>query len=437
MKKLTKRQQEVIGLSRQLKPIDLWDTFDSESLYDMENELLDYYSYNSSYYCEGEKVQVNRQAIDTSKTFMLKDVFEENNVERYFDVVCRKSSLNSFPKYSFREVAQNWTTNKRHSQVVLRMDVVKSKWGQGMGEYFINWNKRTKLKFRNDNQLPNYNNNIERFYGDGYLLANLPIFSRESREVFAITNNISYVRSIEFGQRTRGFIAEYFAKHNMLDWLEYYFNHPYSINEYINTIKIAVRHNYSFPSIDDYVDYLRLLTRLSLDLKNPHYICPADFNASREQFIAIEERRLATQRERERRAEDERRRREVEIALQNAAKANDQYVKDHKDYLGIEFLSSDKSIKFHVLQSVQEFVEEGTEMRHCVYKMGYFAKKNSIILSARNAKTDERLATIEISLTDYKILQCFAHDDEVSRFDTKIRNAVNKNIELFKINKAS
>ena len=50
-------------------------------------------------------------------------------------------------------------------------------------------------------------------------------------------------------------------------------------------------------------------------------------------------------------------------------------------YLGIAF--SDGEIEVRVLQSVQEFIEEGKTMHHCVER--YHDKSDSLILSARIA----------------------------------------------------
>lgn len=59
----------------------------------------------------------------------------------------------------------------------------------------------------------------------------------------------------------------------------------------------------------------------------------------------------------------------------------EQYRKAKGRYLGIAF--SDGEIEVRVLQSVQEFIEEGKAMHHCVER--YHDKSDSLILSARIA----------------------------------------------------
>ena len=49
-----------------------------------------------------------------------------------------------------------------------------------------------------------------------------------------------------------------------------------------------------------------------------------------------------------------------------------------------------------VLESVQEYLEEGKALHHCVFTNEYYLKEQSLILSARI--DGKRIETIEVSL---------------------------------------
>ena len=63
-------------------------------------------------------------------------------------------------------------------------------------------------------------------------------------------------------------------------------------------------------------------------------------------------------------------------------------------FFGICF--TDGIIQVHVLESVQEHLEEGASMHHCVFSNAYYLKEDSLILSA--TIEGKRIETIEVSL---------------------------------------
>lgn len=63
-------------------------------------------------------------------------------------------------------------------------------------------------------------------------------------------------------------------------------------------------------------------------------------------------------------------------------------------FFGICF--TDGTIQVHVLESVQEHLEEGVAMHHCVFDNAYYLKENSLILSA--TIEGRRIETIEVNL---------------------------------------
>ena len=53
---------------------------------------------------------------------------------------------------------------------------------------------------------------------------------------------------------------------------------------------------------------------------------------------------------------------------------------------------------------MQEYIEEGQALHHCVFTNEYHLKEKSLILSASIA--GKRIETIEVSLETMEVLQC-------------------------------
>lgn len=156
---------------------------------------------------------------------------------------------------------------------------------------------------------------------------------------------------------------------------------------------ICVRHNYIVKADDAKMwrDYIEMCEELGKDVHNPQVCCPADLKAAHDDAVARIERRREQERRRE---EAERKRRDKE-----AAKA---YPERMGKFFGL--LITDGGISIRVLQSIDEFKAEGKAMHHCVYANSYYAKADSLILTARDAE-GKRLETIEIDLKTFKIIQ--------------------------------
>ena len=95
-------------------------------------------------------------------------------------------------------------------------------------------------------------------------------------------------------------------------------------------------------------------------------------------------------------------------------------------FFGLVFDEGD--IRIRVLESVQEFVEEGEVLHHCVFSNEYFNDDNSLIFSAMvdGVKTE----TIEVSLETMKVVQCRGRYNKNSEFHDEILKVMNKNIPL-------
>lgn len=90
---------------------------------------------------------------------------------------------------------------------------------------------------------------------------------------------------------------------------------------------------------------------------------------------------------------------------------------------GIHF--TDGTIQVHVLESVQEHLEEGVSMHHCVFSNAYYLKEDSLILSA--TIEGKRIETIEVSLQTLEVVQSRGVCNKNTEYHEQIVNLVNAN----------
>ena len=184
---------------------------------------------------------------------------------------------------------------------------------------------------------------------------------------------------------------------------------------FIPSIKICNRNGYIVEDASLWLDYMDALRYMNLDLRNAHYICPDNLAEAHDKAMK-KKKRMEARIERERR-------------IKEAAKREEQYKKDKGRFFGICF--GDGTISVSVISSVAEMAEEGEMMHHCVYTMGYYKKKNSLILSAKSID-GERLETIEVDLRTFKIAQARAVCNGMSEKHKEIIDLVNENMNLIR-----
>ena len=98
------------------------------------------------------------------------------------------------------------------------------------------------------------------------------------------------------------------------------------------------------------------------------------------------------------------------------------------NFFGICF--TDGTIQVHVLESVQELLEEGVSMYHCVFDNAYYLKENSLILSA--TIEGRRIETIEVNLDTLKGVQSRGVCYKNTEYHEQIVNLVNANRKLIR-----
>ena len=189
--------------------------------------------------------------------------------------------------------------------------------------------------------------------------------------------------------------------------LEEMWHYTDDLNKYWPSVKIALRHGFKPQHWISYFDYLKALKFLRYDMRSPRYVAPPDWydihdlvmRQYRNKIEMMEGRRNEARRLRYAFEEEEARRKREEDAKSFATS----FAKRKAKFLDLQIEDSD--IVIIPLDSIEAFREEGREMHHCVFNMGYYKKENSLILSARSKADGERMETIEVDLQNWSIRQ--------------------------------
>ena len=95
-------------------------------------------------------------------------------------------------------------------------------------------------------------------------------------------------------------------------------------------------------------------------------------------------------------------------------------------YTGL--VMTDGEIVVHTLNSVAEYYDEGSRQHICVGSSSYYLKEDTLVFTAKIK--DKTIATIEISLKDYSIIQCRAFANKVCQYQDRIAKIISDNIKM-------
>ena len=102
-----------------------------------------------------------------------------------------------------------------------------------------------------------------------------------------------------------------------------------------------------------------------------------------------------------------------------------------RDYKAVEyFIYRDGDIEISVLDSLEAYKEEGNKMKHCVFQCEYYAKTDSVILSAHD-HLGNRIETVEFSLSQGKVVQSRGVCNSNTEYHDRIIRLVNENAYRF------
>ena len=221
---------------------------------------------------------------------------------------------------------------------------------------------------------------------------------------------------------------ETLMKSGEIEDMKYFILNPHNAEMLWASYLIARRHHYKINSLELWCDYLQMLNNLGQDIHNPKNICPADFIDAHDRAMRrIEAKRMKERTENERRWEAERRDREQRKLLEEKQREDDFKAMKSK-FFGL--IISDNEITVKVLESIEEYYEEGKTQNICVFGSSYYTKANSLILSAR---IDGRIIeTIEVDLQTLTVVQCHGKNNKNTAYHDRIVDLVNSNARLIR-----
>ncbi len=221
---------------------------------------------------------------------------------------------------------------------------------------------------------------------------------------------------------------ETLIKDGRIEEMKYFILNPLNADDFWASYLIAGRHRYQINNISMWCDYLRMLVNLGQDIRNPKNICPEDFiEAHDKAHRRIEAKHRKEYAEAERRREVERREREQRRLLQEQQREEDFKALKSK-FFGL--IITDNEISVKVLESIEEYYEEGNVQNICVFSSEYYKKADSLILSARiDGKIIE---TVEVDSQTLKVVQCHGRNNVDTEYHKRIIDLVNSNAKLIR-----
>ena len=221
---------------------------------------------------------------------------------------------------------------------------------------------------------------------------------------------------------------ETLMKGGEIEDMKYFLFNPMIADECWASYLIAKRHKYQIHNLSMWCDYLRMLKKLGQDLRNPKNICPEDFMVAHDKTTrkieAIHEKERI---ERQRRWEIERREREQQRQLQQKKDAED-FIANKSKFFGL--VITDEEIIVKVLESIDEYYNEGKTQNICVFGSEYYKKADTLILSARIG--GEIIETVEVDLRTFRVVQCHGKYNQDTEYHERIIDLVNKNANLIR-----
>ncbi|OIV41695.1 PcfJ domain-containing protein [Flavobacterium johnsoniae] len=209
-------------------------------------------------------------------------------------------------------------------------------------------------------------------------------------------------------------IAETLLKSRQLNVLQYYLGASrQDIRRNWQAVKTAIRNGYKVSDVSIWEDYLELLRYFKKDLSCALYVCPENLSEAHDHLVQKKRELLRKKKLQDLRLEIE--------------KAQKRYANDKRRFFGLSF--EDGKLSISVIEEVKDFMREGDDLVHCVFTNEYYARKDSLILSAK--VEDKSVETIEISLSRMEVLQCRGMKNKPSKHHKQILQLLSEN--LYKI----
>lgn len=325
-------------------------------------------------------------------------------VVRFFIVQCYRK-VGQPVDYSIHEVVQRWIAADGRYETIARMRYMSS-------FYYDLWSVRSRMEIRSNKNLGIYNI---------YPCCIYPVrkYIREVKRNGFNGNFYGLSPAEFFKEILSDSRKETLLKAGQVDMFRYSIKSAMKLQDFWGTIKICMRNGYIITDASLWCDYIKLLRHFGKDTSNAKYVCPVHLNEEHDKWV------------RKKNVEMERQRRALEIEWRNKRAeqvelARKVYLEQKANYLDLTF--TDGEIFVHVLRSVDEFMEEGKAMHHCVYTNEYYLNESSLILSA--TIDSKRVETVEFSLDTMKVIQSRGVCNSLTEYHDRIVKLVENNAGL-------
>lgn len=316
-------------------------------------------------------------------------------------IICSHKHMkkNFQPSYFHKEVMQHWINPKGEVRTISRSTNVFS-------QAYDAWKYYSPLEIRPKNfqDSPKYRINPYKVYPS---LKVIPLLKRNGFK----TSTYGIAPQILLTALLKDPIAETLLKSAQNFLLKHYLtSHEQHLRENWQAVKTCLKNRYKIQDIKIWEDYITLLRWFKKDLTSPVLACPENLDEAHDRLVA---KKMEIQR-----------RKHLAQMRAEIQKAEPIYENDKKQFLGLSFTDKDLTVK--VLDRVQDFLNEGDTLHHCVFTNEYYKKKDSLILSAQIE--NRSIETIEISLSKMEIIQCRGNRNKATKHHSRILRIIRRNL---------
>lgn len=348
----------------------------------------------------GKKLEIldtRKRVFKDSAYFQVVTRRKNYQVLRYF-MVHVKFKVGLPAEYSIREVVQWWIAPNGKTEVIARLRAMHTL-------YYDLWAEWSDMELRSNKSLRAYNIEPYKTYPTMHVI---PEIRRNGfKGCFHQLTAYELFTAILTDSK-----KETLLKAGQTEMLRYAVVSGINLQDYWNSIKICIRHGYYIADASMWCDLVRLLRSFGKDTYCPKFVCPADLKKEHDRFVKKHEE----QRERER----------TEAQRKQLIKDEKSYLESKGKFFGLVF--TDNLILVKVIESVSEMQLEGKLMHHCVGS--YHKRSDSLILSA--TIDGQRIETVEVSLTTFKVVQSRGHCNQLTEYHERIIELVESNTSLIR-----
>ena len=417
MKPRNKKQQHIVELSGRLRPLT---TAQKKWAF---SHTIDHYAYRLKsgktvcmdcghewqevgfgiYRCPncGERVEIRNtkeRVIRDKSYFNVITTMEGYQVIRMFLMIVEmRKGMKAKPAYL--EIGSYWIDPKGGKTVVGLQ--------RTLGYYIDSFAFGSPLEIRYDNDAFNH-------IADQWVYPRIKVTDTIKRNGFK--GSCHHIHPVTlFQQLLSNPKAETLMKSNEIELLRYLCVRPTckaDIDTYWNTIKIANRNGYKVKDSQMWMDYIKMLERCGKDIQSPKYICPANLQEAHDEYVEkVNRLRRKEQQEKDR-----------QQAIEDKAK----FEELKSRYFGLAM--TDGEIEIHSIDSIDDYYKIGEKNHICCGTAKYFLKEKTLTLTAYIG--NKQIATVEISLDDFHIIQCRAFANQVCEYTEQIAGIINANKKM-------